>query len=430
VAGTAGSDRRIVELLEVEEPIRDEDWLKKSLQVAVELELATLPVYLSGMWSIKSQSGEVFRLIDSVVREEMLHLGLACNMLKALKVSPKLRDRVPDYPGHLPGGVRDDLCVYLAGLSIESAKMYMDIERPEHPLAQRTGAPHTIGDFYDAILHAFQTVQLHLSPDGQVKLNLRVESTGSVENPGDDGSFVRESFDKLTTIDGVEAAIKTIKDQGEGTATTPDALLDSSHSDLAHFYRFGEIFHGKRLKQVDGGFDFKGDPVPLPDCWPVAKVPPGGYPDRPDVQDFNQVFTAVVAGLEEAWKGEDSQENQRKLGTAVGAMGHLAAKAQAIMKNRLVPDDPNSQHYGPDFKVVVSFAADILPLFTKMDIDHMNGFGVDLSSYDFMKQPDNAQSVFDQVSQGLMPPPGSGEERWPPEWVALFKRWKDGGRQP
>ena len=73
----AGTDRRIVELMEVEPPARDLHWLKAALQSAVELEFATLPVYLIGMWSIIDQEGEVFDLVDSVVREEMLHLGLA-----------------------------------------------------------------------------------------------------------------------------------------------------------------------------------------------------------------------------------------------------------------------------------------------------------------------------------------------------------------
>jgi hypothetical protein len=49
VAGTAGTDRRIVELMEVETAERDLDWLKASLQSAVDLEFATLPVYLSGL---------------------------------------------------------------------------------------------------------------------------------------------------------------------------------------------------------------------------------------------------------------------------------------------------------------------------------------------------------------------------------------------
>jgi len=78
----------------------------------------------------------------------------------------------------------------------------------------------------------------------------------------------------------------------------------------------------------------------------------------------------------------------------------------------------------------VSFKSDILPLFTQMDIDHMQGFGVELDSYDYMKDPGNAKSVYYQVSQKLMPPAHSGEDPWSEDKVALFDDWMEGGYQP
>jgi hypothetical protein len=80
--------------------------------------------------------------------------------------------------------------------------------------------------------------------------------------------------------------------------------------------------------------------------------------------------------------------------------------------------------------MAVSFKSDILPLFTAMDIEHMEGFGVELDSYDYMKQPGNAKSVYYQVSSGLMPPPDSGEDPWSEDKVALFDEWMEGGFQP
>lgn len=80
--------RKIVTLMAVQPPQRDPQWLKDSLQAAVELELSTLPPYLCGMWSIHdatvSPGLDVYRLIDSVVREEMTHMGLVCNLLTAI----------------------------------------------------------------------------------------------------------------------------------------------------------------------------------------------------------------------------------------------------------------------------------------------------------------------------------------------------------
>ncbi|KAG8772122.1 hypothetical protein FRC19_001584 [Serendipita sp. 401] len=50
--------------------------LKNHLQAAVQLELMTIPAYLYAAYSVKSPL-DVKRSILKVVKEEMLHLGLA-----------------------------------------------------------------------------------------------------------------------------------------------------------------------------------------------------------------------------------------------------------------------------------------------------------------------------------------------------------------
>jgi hypothetical protein len=334
VAGTAGEDRRIIELLEVDAPARDLDWLTESLQTAVELELATLPVYLSGMWSIKDGSGEVFNLVKSVVMEEMLHLGLASNMLKAIGGSPKMR--VPSYPGPLPGGVRPELTVFLSGLTLESVAMYMEIEKPEHPLALRAETFPTIGDFYDAILAAFQALSPPLSTTGQQTSHLSV--------PTPSGGSISESLTKLATLADVEQGIATIKEQGEGTSKSPDA--PEFGGELAHYYRFGEIRHGKELIEVDGEFEFEGPAVPFPDCFPVAEVPPEGYPDLPESQAFDREFGTLLSQLEQAWAGGGSPGS---LGQAIGTMFNLAGLADPLIQ---MPRPSGGGNFGPDFKVI------------------------------------------------------------------------------
>lgn len=80
----------------------------------------------------------------------------------------------------------------------------------------------------------------------------------------------------------------------------------------------------------------------------------------------------------------------------------------------------------------VSFAKDIRPLFTKVDIDHMSGF-FDLSSYDDVKT--NAQDILSRLrGKGgpVMPPPPNkgGDGPWSAEKINLFASWIDGGFQP
>src|SRR5215470_10853592 len=119
--GGLNMPRDIPMLMTVPEDLRDSDWLKEALQAAIALEHATLPAYLCGMWSITEQSGAVYSAIQRVVLQEMVHMGLACNMLTTIGGSPEINTRavVPKYPGPLPGNVRPQLTVYLAGLSKE-----------------------------------------------------------------------------------------------------------------------------------------------------------------------------------------------------------------------------------------------------------------------------------------------------------------------
>lgn len=80
--------------------------------------------------------------------------------------------------------------------------------------------------------------------------------------------------------------------------------------------------------------------------------------------------------------------------------------------------------------MTVSFKSDVLPLFTRIDIQHMTEKEVPLDDYSFMSQPANASRVYTAVSSGWMPPSDSGAQTWSPDKVELFKAWMDGGCQP
>src|ERR1700676_1114582 len=118
-------------------PRRDLQWLQNSLQAAVKVELTTIPLYLAALWSIKDSgapsSRVAFRLINDIVQQEMLHMGLACNMLSALGRDPEiaLAAVVPTYPGPLPGCIHPGLTVTPMRLCTESLQKFMAIEYPE-----------------------------------------------------------------------------------------------------------------------------------------------------------------------------------------------------------------------------------------------------------------------------------------------------------
>ena len=80
--------------------------------------------------------------------------------------------------------------------------------------------------------------------------------------------------------------------------------------------------------------------------------------------------------------------------------------------------------------MAVSFAHDIKPLFTDMDIAHMKERGVALDDFGYMSDPTHAQRVLRSISTGSMPPKHSGEPPWSPENVQLFRDWIAAGYQP
>lgn len=75
------------------------------------------------------------------------------------------------------------------------------------------------------------------------------------------------------------------------------------------------------------------------------------------------------------------------------------------------------------------FAADILPLFRPLDIEHMTKGGVHLDQYPYMSVRENAERVYTSVATKHMPPPDENAT-WSQEKVALLRAWIDGGMLP
>ena len=146
--------------------------LKDNLQTAVEIELATIPIYLFTYYSIvrNAKSGETVdwlqtyanmagAAIMSVSVEEMLHMSLGCNILHAMGVAPKLYKRAPkSYPTPLPYHRKDgppgpdgnkEVKIPLAKLGFMQLWHFLQIEYPEKyddPPQDREW--DTIGQFY------------------------------------------------------------------------------------------------------------------------------------------------------------------------------------------------------------------------------------------------------------------------------------------
>ncbi len=149
--------------------------LKANLQTAIEIEIATIPIYLYGYYSLvrDNESGENIGpeqlyankaggVMMSVAVEEMLHMSLASNVLYAMGVAPQLYGKAPGrYPTGLPyhcpdGPVGPDgqtaVLIPLARYSFEQLWHYLQIEYPETwDIAPLDRDWTTIGQFYSYI---------------------------------------------------------------------------------------------------------------------------------------------------------------------------------------------------------------------------------------------------------------------------------------
>jgi hypothetical protein len=322
----------VARLLAVPQEGRGVAWLRSALQVAVGLELATIPPYLCGLWSVKDRGSEVARLIQRIVGDEMYHLGIVCNLLVAVGGRPQIKAAAPVFPGPLPGGVRAGVTVYLSGLTKPFVRdVMMAIEAPEESLVRSARPSPTVGEFYADVLKAFRVVQPELSVRGQLSQYVFSDDLYPVE-----------------TLDDVESAIGIIREQGEGTSSSPSDSFEDDHP--AHYYAFGEIYYGRELRETDDGWKYVGGPVPFPEVRPMARIPVGGWPHPPVhvgrlLFRFDATYSTVLDTLDAAWAGG----GHRSLGAAIHAMRGLEDPAVELMETplRYAPGT-----YGPQFRAL------------------------------------------------------------------------------
>ena len=79
-------------------PIQTVPDLREHLELAIRVELSTIPLYLYAMYSIEEQTSEAALLIRSIVTEEMLHAVLVFQSPACDRREPPFR-----HDGPVPG---------------------------------------------------------------------------------------------------------------------------------------------------------------------------------------------------------------------------------------------------------------------------------------------------------------------------------------
>lgn len=352
--------------------------LQDLLQTAILIEHSTIPPYLTALYSIKDGMNILpSQIIRSVAVEEMLHMIMVCNVMNAVSIQPSVNrpQNYPNYPMKLPLNV--DFFVGLETFSSNSIATFIAIESPSNPLVK---APkydydaqpeamfsksavqednfwtlenmkdfimknvHTIGEYYDVVFFYIVVFQIiaYYKANGKLPQTFEELNKGGIFT-GDPAKQIRPeqyygSGGKLYPVDALEGVIlvfQEIKGQGEGA---DDSIFDVDPSqfeegaELAHYFRFKEIFHEhfylggdyRPFTDENGMMPVTTPPVgkPLPVDWSAA-YPMKPNPKMSDYQSNPQLFE----------QGKQFNVTYKKLLDAIQAAveGHSEELAKSIM---------------------------------------------------------------------------------------------------
>jgi rubrerythrin len=316
------------------------------LQNAIELEHATIPPYLTAMFSLKPSNANISRLIGSIVRQEMMHMTIAANVLNAIGGQPQTNkpEFIPTYPGPLPmsiGGAGFDVGIAAFSKSLLE-NVFMKIEEPEHPIPVKralAAAPDqyaTIGEFYEAIIAKIRALGNRIFVPAVERQVL--------------SWFPPDQLYPITNVDSACSALDIIVRQGEGTTRDPM----QSPGDPAHYYKFGEIVAGRRIVKQGTGWAYAGEPIPYDEggVYPMKPNPtlagfPRGSQARTRAEQFAYNYTSLLNALQRAFNGEP-----KHIDVVIGLMYDLKVMAVALMSTPLW--DGDGMNAGPCYEYVTA----------------------------------------------------------------------------
>jgi len=379
--------------------------LQDFLQTAILIEHSTIPPYLTALYSIKDGTNLLAsQIIRSVAVEEMLHMIMVCNVMNAVNIQPSVNQKqnYPTYPMKLPMNV--DFFVGLEKFSTNSIATFIAIESPSNPMVK---APefhlelenavmqsrkmiqennfwnlddmkdfmmknvHTIGEYYDLVFFyivIFQIIEYY-KVNGTLPQTFEELNKGGIFT-GDPSKQIRPeqyygSGGKLHFVEALSGVIEVfqeIKGQGEGvddSVFTVDASQFEEGAELAHYFRFKEVFHEHFYAggdytpfAEDGMMPVTTPPVgkELPVDWNAAypmKTNPKieEYKSNPQLyaqgQAFNATYKKLLDAIQAAVEGHSEE-----LEKSIMYMYALKEQAVELMKQPLTAQE----NAGPTFE--------------------------------------------------------------------------------
>ncbi len=272
-------------------------------QVAVAVELYTIPFYFSALASIKDNGSQAFAAVRSVCTEEMLHLQLAANACLALGVPPNFTAPVygkpPTFPDHVPILDPNDPATGDKGILnarignvLAALPTMLDVETPTEFEHGKIGPPYrSIGQMYAALLTLVRRA-------GKMVPWTMTNQVSSI--------FPSQTFTQtIGSYADLSSAVEVICEQGEGQAQspppsppfTPEEFLvpdgdqttnvNSVPPDLASFSHFARFLLVQEQNLT------------------VDQVYSGTYaPSSPENQTLQKDFAALLSTLNQIWAGK------------------------------------------------------------------------------------------------------------------------------
>ncbi|MCY9784340.1 ferritin-like protein [Nocardiopsis sp. EMB25] len=315
--------------------------LREYLQAALEVEHLTIPVYMTGMYTIRPGTNRTaYYAIRSVLLEEMLHMTLAANLLNAVGGKPQVEhpNFVKEYPVKLPLSSEKLPMIGLRHFSEEALRTFLTIETPRSISTgvRESSGWTSIGQFYEAIRQGLVNL---VKEKGEHEV---FKGTPDLQvGPEDFYNSGGEVF-AVKDLESAQTAIRVISEQGEGVH---DSIWDSDDQifgeerQLAHYFRFNEIYTGRCYSPYDSPKRPPSGPlvdVSWNDAYPIngdSKV--ADYKEHQATSavydkavEFNTVYATLLSCLHQAFNGQS-----RTMGLAVPTMLELRDRAEQLYRN-------------------------------------------------------------------------------------------------
>ncbi|KAG8990268.1 hypothetical protein FRB90_001837 [Tulasnella sp. 427] len=260
--------------------------MKNHLQTAVILELYTIPLYLFAAYAIKDNDLSTYKII-SVVKQEMLHLGLAGNILCSIGGTPCVygNEFTPKYPREI---FYEPVAMNLLPATKDTIHTFMKIEEPypspealfmkETPLLPEYDS---IGQFYQYLLHGLNVLDRRAKEEGYI---LWQKPTFPKQFQTADGSWYDGDMQVITDLKVAKRALDVIILQGEGA--TGETITSGIQS---HYQVFKELYEEHPL-----------------DCYPVEEnINPDNYKEEKFywlMIASNAVYSYLLLTIQTLWQ--------------------------------------------------------------------------------------------------------------------------------